>query len=166
MSAGSNDSVLMVNRDFALLAPQFAGAVKAAIDECNAGDTGGLHAMVYEGYRSPQLQALYYQRGRTIIPPLKPVTNAPTNLQSWHGFGLAVDVVHRELFWNPTQGAAWFKSVADVFKKHACNWGGDWTKPDPPHFQWSRCPASPSDAVRKILQDEGMEGVWKALQAS
>ena len=80
--------------------------------------------MVYEGYRSRELQALYYQRGRTVIPPSRPVTYAPSNLHSWHGFGLAVDIVHRELFWKPPQGEDWFRQVAAVFKTHDCNWGG------------------------------------------
>ena len=165
MSAGSNESALMVNRDLSLLAPAFADEVRQAIAECNAGPDGGLRAMVYEGYRSPQLQALYYQRGRTIVPPLKPVTNASSNLHSWHGFGLAVDVVHRDLFWKPPQGDAWFRRVAAIFKAHRCNWGGDWVMADLPHFQWGRCPPSPSDAVRTLLQQQGMQGVWTAFSA-
>ena len=166
MSAGSSDTALMVNRDPGRLAPLFARSVQAAIDKCNAGVGGGLRAMVYEGYRSPQLQALYYQRGRSIIPPTKPVTNAPSSLHSWHGFGLAVDVVHRDLFWTPPQGEDWFRQVAEIFKAHECNWGGDWTNPDLPHFQWGKCPPSPSDGVRQLLQSEGMAGVWHALMAS
>jgi peptidoglycan L-alanyl-D-glutamate endopeptidase CwlK len=165
MSAGSSDTALMVNRDLDRLAPKFADAVRAAITQCNAGANGGLRAMVYEGYRSAQLQALYYQRGRTIFPPAKPVTFAPSHLYSWHGFGLAVDVVHRDLFWNPPGGAAWFEKVAPIFEKHGCTWGGNWSRPDPPHFQWGRCPPSPSDAVRSTLHDEGLLAVWHALQA-
>ena len=98
MSAGSNDSELMVNRDLARLAPAFRKAVEAAIAECQG---QGIDAFVYEGYRSQALAAMYYQRGRTVKPPSRPVTNAPTNLHSWHGFGLAVDVVHRKSFWSP-----------------------------------------------------------------
>jgi len=164
MSAGSNTSALVVDRNLGRLAPLFADAVRAAIDECNDAKQR-LDVMVYEGYRSPQLQALYYQRGRTIIPPTKPVTYAPSNLHSWHGFGLAIDVVHRKLFWNPPGGIAWFSKVAQVFKKHGCNWGGDWTKADPPHFQWGRCEPSPSDGARQRLQAGGMETVWRAVGA-
>ncbi|MDM0104137.1 M15 family metallopeptidase [Variovorax sp. J22R24] len=162
MSAQSNDTALMVNRDLSKLAPRFADSVKAAIDACNR---LGLPAMVYEGYRSLELQALYYKRGRTVKPPMAPVTNAPTNLFSWHGYGLAVDVVHRDLFWKPPGGNAWFAQVAAVFAGHDCNWGGNWTHPDPPHFQWARCAPSPSDKIRDILQTQGLQGVWKALEA-
>jgi peptidoglycan L-alanyl-D-glutamate endopeptidase CwlK len=126
----------MVSRDLGKLAPLFAARVRAAIEECNAPEND-LRAMVYEAYRSQALQAMYYKRGRTVIPPQRPVTNAPTNMQSWHGYGLAVDVVHREKFWSPPGGEQWFRDVAKIFKKHDCSWGGDWTHADPPHFQWA-----------------------------
>jgi len=157
VSAGSNDSELMVNRDMSRLAPAFRQAVQAAIDECQS---KGLDAMVYEGYRSQALAAMYYQRGRTVKPPFKTVTNAPSNLHSWHGFGLAVDVVHRTKFWAPPEGDAWFHRVGDIFKRHGCTWGGDWKMADLPHFQWDRCPPGPSDAARELIQSQGMQAVW------
>ena len=52
MSAGSNDSELMVNRDLERLAPEFAQAVSKAIAACQAAN---LDAMVYEGLRSRAL---------------------------------------------------------------------------------------------------------------
>lgn len=164
MSAGSNDTDLMVNRDLGRLAPAFRAAVQAALAECND-ENNRLEAMVYEGYRSQALAAMYYQRGRTVKPPFKPVTNAPTNLHSWHGFGLAVDVVHARKFWLPPDGDAWFHKVADIFKKYGCTWGGDWRMADLPHFQWSRCPPSPSDAARDLINSQGMQAVWQHLEA-
>lgn len=164
MSAGSNDSELMVNRDLGRLAPAFAAAVQRAIAVCNDG-TNQLDAMVYEGYRSQALQAMYYQRGRTVKPPFKPVTNAPTNLHSWHGYGLAVDVVHRTKFWSPPEGDAWFRKVAAIFKQHGCTWGGDWKMADLPHFQWGLCPAGPSDAARRLITSQGMQAVWAHVGA-
>src|SRR4051812_24079587 len=113
MSAQSGGLTPKVSRDPSLLAPKFRQAVEAAIADCNS---QGMEAMVYEGYRSQELQKLYYARGRTIIPPTRTVTNAPTNLYSWHGYGLAVDVVHQRLFWNPPEGELWFKKVAETFK--------------------------------------------------
>ncbi len=94
MSAGSGKPTPKVSNDLSLLAPKFAAAVMQALNECRA---AGLDAIVYEAMRSQELQALYYARGRTIIPPHKTVTNAPSNLFSWHGYGLAVDVVHRTI---------------------------------------------------------------------
>lgn len=164
MSAGSNDTELMVNRDLDRLAPAFAEAVKRALVECNEAPNG-LQAMLYEGYRSQALQAMYYERGRSIRPPYKPVTNAPSNLHSWHGFGLAVDVVHATKYWSPPSGDSWFTKVAAIFKKHGCTWGGDWKMADLPHFQWGRCPPGPSDAARQLLASQGLQAVWLHLGA-
>ncbi len=163
MSSGQIDTNLKVDSDLGHLAPKFREAVEAALVECNT--VHGLDAIVYEGYRSPALQALYYARGRTIKPPNSPVTNAPTNRYSWHGYGLAVDVVHRVKFWNPVGGNQWFAAVADVFKRHNCSWGGNWKKPDRPHFQWGLCKPSPSDAARRLLDTGGVQAVWIALGA-
>src|SRR5207248_8442207 len=109
------------------LAPAFRAAVEASIARCNAGPQP-LRAMVYETYRSNALQQIYYARGRTVKPPSGTVTNAPTNLFSWPGYGLAVDVIHEVKRWDAGDG--WFAAVAAVFKQHGCKWGGDWTHPD------------------------------------
>lgn len=168
MSAGGSSSHLKPNSDLNLLAPRFKRAVEAAIADCNdpARPGGSLGAKVFEGFRSPELQALYFQRGRTIKPPPKPVTNAPTNEFSWHGYGLAVDVIHKTRFWEPEGGEAWFRQVAAEFAKHGCRWGGDWTSPDLPHFQWGKCRASPSDRARSLLRSGGIEAVWQAVGAA
>ena len=161
MSAGTTDSALRVNRDLDLLAPRFSAAVQAALAECAA---GGLDAFVYEGYRSQELQALYFARGRTIIPPLWPVTNAPDNLHSWHGFGLAVDVISRSTHW--AAGEDWFRAVAEIFKRHVCRWGGDWTMRDLPHLEWGRCKPSPSDLARELNRTGGLGAVWTRVGAA
>ena len=145
-----------------LLAPAFRAAVEAAIAECNDA-TNHLDAMVYETYRSNELQAVYFQRGRSVKPPLTPVTNAQSNVFSWHGYGLAVDVIHRTKEWSVPE--AWFEQVAVVFKKHGCKWGGDWKARDLPHFQWGLCKASPSDRARELMRTQGVLAVWEAVGA-
>lgn len=122
MSAGAAEAIASFHAakptaDMNLLAPRFRAAVEAAIAECN-NETNQLHAMVYETYRSNELQVVYYARGRTVIPPKGKVTNAMNNLYSWHGYGLAVDVIHRTKQWEA--GDAWFAKVAAVFKRHGC----------------------------------------------
>lgn len=156
MSAGG----LVVDADLAKLAPRFQEAVLAALADCEA---EGLDAFVYEAYRSPELQALYFARGRTIIPPERPVTNARSNLESWHGYGLAVDVISRSKHWE--KPPAWFARVADRFKAHGCKWGGDWSRPDPPHMQFGKCRASPSDRARELYAAGGFRAVWEAVEA-
>jgi len=161
MSAGLTDVAARPSSDIKLLAPKFAQAVTDAIAECQA---NGLDAVVYEAYRSEQLQELYYRRGRTVVPPTYTVTNAPTNLFSWHGYGLAVDVISRAKEWSP--GDQWFTDVADVFRKHGCRWGGEWKSPDLPHFQWGLCKPSPSDRARELIASGGLGAVWEAVGAA
>lgn len=158
MSAGS--SAARTSHDLQLVAPRFREAVIAALADCHA---AGLDAYVYEAYRSPELQALYYARGRTVIPPTQPVTNAHSNLYSWHGYGLAVDVISASRDWGVTR--AWRAAQADIFKRHGLKWGGDWKMQDLPHFQWGLCRPSPSDRAREIMAVEGVQGVWAAVNA-
>jgi len=169
MSAGSDAATAVANfhgtkptNDKTLLAPAFARAVEAAIAECND-STNRLSAHVFETYRSNELQALYFQRGRSIKPPHETVTNAQNNLFSWHGYGLAVDVIHQTKEWDVP--VDWFERVAVIFKKHNCKWGGDWTKRDLPHFQWGLCKASPSDRARELMRTGGVLAVWEAVGA-
>ncbi|HEY1750873.1 MAG TPA: M15 family metallopeptidase [Caulobacteraceae bacterium] len=165
----ANDST-KVNADLSLLAPLFRAAVLEAIAACNDPNRpgGALGAKVFEGFRTPARQAWLYAQGRTR--PGDIVTNAPTNLTSWHGYGLAVDVVAINGYWTPFGKDAkanekWFADVAAVFKATRCNWGGDWKRPDTPHMQWARCAASPSDKARALLKSGGLPAVWKAVGA-
>ena len=160
----------VVNRDLSLLAPKFAAAVQSALAECHDPDLpdGMLDAKVFEGFRSGERQAWLYAQGRTR--PGNIVTNARTNLTSWHGYGLAVDIVHTTKFWTPHDKDAaanekWFARVAAVFKKHGCNWGGDWKSPDTPHMQWGRCSASPSTDAQAMIVKQGVNAVWAAVEA-
>lgn len=160
MSAGANSSSPNVVRDLATLAPRFRAAVEKAAAECNK---DGLDAIVYEAYRSPELQAAYYARGRTEIPPNYTVTNAKSNLYSWHGYGLAVDVISKSKGWGESE--EWFARVAEHFRGAGCRWGGEWKMKDLPHFQWALCKPSPSDRARELIATGGMEIVWEAVSA-
>lgn len=150
-----------MSRDLRVLAPLFQKAVLAALDECHA---VGLDAYVFEAYRSPELQELYWHRGRDVKPPTHPVTNARSNLFSWHGYGLAVDVISEAHAWN--QPVTWFEKVAEIFKRHGMKWGGDWKARDLPHFQWGRCKPSPSDRARELLAEGGYKRVWHEVGAA
>lgn len=148
------------NNDLSLLAPKFRAAVEKSLRECSE---AGLAAIVFEGYRSQALQELYYARGRTIVPPYHTVTNAKSNLYSWHGYGLAVDIIHRTQFWAPP--GDWWEKVARIFKANGCDWGGDWTIVDLPHFQWGTLRKSPSNRARELYAAGGMQAVWAEVGA-
>jgi peptidoglycan L-alanyl-D-glutamate endopeptidase CwlK len=153
--------VLAPSNDLGRLAPKFRAAVEQAIALCKQ---SGLDAVVYEAYRSDELQQLYFARGRTQVPPTDTVTNASSNLFSWHGYGLAVDVIHAKQGWDAPR--AWFENVANCFRQCGCRWGGEWTKPDLPHFQWGLCKPSPSDVARDLIASGGVQAVWDAVGAS
>src|SRR5438105_331319 len=103
--------------DLQYLAPLFREAVVAALAEFNAGkEDDSSRAIIYETYRSNGLQLIYYARGRQVRPPNETVTNAKSNLYSWHGYGLAIDVIHEKLEWGASR--QWFEDVAAVFKNH------------------------------------------------
>ena len=160
MSAGKIEPGRPRN-DLGLLAPRFREAVERAIDACLL---RGMDAIVYESFRSAELQAAYYARGRTIIPPIEPVTNAISNLHSWHGYGLAVDVISASCGWSV--GAEWFADVAECFREQGSRWGGEWKQPDLPHFQWGLCKPSPSGQARALVQRKGVRAVWSLLEAA
>ena len=161
MSAGATNAALMPNREFAVLAPKFRVAVERAIRAANA---KGFDAIVYETYRSQQLQEAYFARGRTQVPPVATVTNARSNLYSWHGYGLAVDVISQDKGWDVS--ADWYASVAECFRAEGCRWGGEWKMKDLPHFQWGPCKPSPSDQARQLYATGGLQAVWDAVGAS
>lgn len=161
MSAGAVGIAVSVDRDLDRLAPGFAAVVRLALADCAALD---LDAFVYEAHRSQELQALYYARGRTIRPPEHTVTNASSNLYSWHGYGLAVDVISLEHLWDRPE--SWFAEVAECFKTRGCKWGGDWKARDLPHMQWGACKPSPSDRARGLLATRGLHAVWEAVGAA
>ena len=156
------------SRDLSLLAPGFRKAILAAIADCEA---KGFPVKVNEAFRSQARQAQLFAQGRTR--PGDKVTNAPTSLTSWHGYGLAIDVIHLKLAYWPhgkdkaaaPKNEKWFRDISVIFKEHGCTWGGDWKNPDTPHMQWGRCTASPTDGSRLVFRTKGVDAVWDALKA-
>lgn len=93
-----------------------------------------------------------YAQGRTA--PGSIVSYAPPG-DSFHQYGLAGDVVPRAYRnlpdWNPS-GPLWPKLGA-IGKSLGLVWGGDWKKPDRPHFH---LPAAPLAELKEY---------WKKFQA-
>lgn len=165
MSAGTSSAYpgeppLHVSADLARLAPAMRAAVTRTLADCR---TRGIDAVVYEGYRARETAVAYYKRGRTQVPPQGIVTSAPDETYSWHGYGLAVDIISASKGWKV--GHTWHAMVAELARPHGLKWGGDWTRPDLPHHQWGRCKASPSELARTILRGQGLAAVWRAVGA-
>jgi hypothetical protein len=149
----------LIRRDLTECAPRFALAVQFGIAECQR---RGFDAVVNEAVRTDELQRLYYTLGRTV-PNSSVVTYAKSALYSWHGYGLAIDVRSKSKGYGvPT---SWWRDVANVMKAAGLDWGGEWTRPDLPHFQWGTLRPAPSDVARELYRTGGLHAVWRAVGA-
>lgn len=93
-------------------------------------------------FRSFKEQDDLYAQGRTAPGPI--VTKAKGG-QSWHNYGLAIDVVlvidGKEVSYDINKdfdgdGMSDWQEIVYVFKMHGWEWGGEWkTFKDYPHFQ-------------------------------
>jgi RHS repeat-associated protein len=115
--------------EIATLHPSIRGQAAAVINDAKA--ELGLTLRITDGYRSMAEQDELYNRGRTTPGPR--VTNARAG-QSWHNYGLALDVVGIE------EGRASYDlpwdDLARIGKRHGFDWGGDFkTISDKPHFE-------------------------------
>jgi peptidoglycan L-alanyl-D-glutamate endopeptidase CwlK len=110
-----------------------------------------------------QLQAAYFARGHTEIPPHATVTHARSNLSSRHGYGLAVDVISRKS--GRGQPEEWFTRVAENFRSAGCRWGGEWKMKDLPHFQWGLCKPCPWPRALELHAQGGRRAVWEPVGA-
>lgn len=103
--------------DLSLLEPITRAAVEAIISEAAA---NGIDLMVFETYRSQELQEIYFDRGVTKLRKV-----------GVHHFGLAADivkVVNGEPSWDGD-----FSFLGTLAEKFDLIWGGDWGEPNQPH---------------------------------
>ncbi len=140
------------------LAPGFRRQVEAVLADLEG---QGFDPIVHESYRSRATAEVYYARGRTTVPPHGTVTNAPNETYSYHGFGLAVDIISKAKGWDAP--FAFWKALRDTAVAHGLVSGADWKSPDRPHIQAKTAHASPSDGARDLLASGGMDAVWATL---
>ena len=91
----------------------------------------GIELVITEGKRALSEQSRLYAQGRTA--PGRRITWARAG-ESWHNFGLAVDVAFR---WKGkvTWDGPW-STVGELGESLGLEWGGRWEeKKDEPHFQ-------------------------------
>jgi len=98
----------------------------------------GIYLRITSGYRSFADQNALFAQGRTT--PGAIVTNARGG-QSWHNFGLAIDVVEvRNGDPSSQDNILWvndrWDEIGAIGRSHGFAWGGDWTGfVDRPHFE-------------------------------
>lgn len=150
-----------VQRSLDLCAPRFADAVRAMLTQL----VGGREETAFETLRTEDRQAFLYGFGRDYDDGRGIVTNANTALFSWHGFGLACDVVEKDATpWDAP--ATFWEALGNAAEANGLVWGGRWHKPDRPHVQWARCPVSPTQEDRDMFAAEGMQAVWERYGAA
>ena len=116
----------------------------------------GLEPYVFEGYRSFQRQNDLYNKGG--------VTKAKGG-QSWHNYGLAVDIV----FWNSSHnGPSWDDSfdwsrIGHHGKTQGFTaWGGDWGW-DMPHLEYHPGYEGRAGDLAPLYHADGLAAVWREL---
>lgn len=151
------------------LHPKVADAVSQLLNEAKA---RGLSVGLFCGLRTVDQQNALFAKGRTVENPdgksdEKPMGNIVTRArwgQSWHNYGLAVDVVFKDAkgrwTWNKTEEE--WGDLGRVGEMFGMEWGGRWTMKDYPHFQM-RGAVQGVDHAKQILDTEGMDALWKLV---
>lgn len=161
--------------DLAQLAPQFRFAIERLLERLEA---QGFKARIAETIRTNERQAYLYGFGRDYDDDRGIVTQSPSALTSWHGFGLAVDIVHATLGWGAP--STFWAALERAALAEGLTSGADWNRNgehdekfcDRPHVQWY-CPGmrvSPSDHARQLVDQLGLERglheVWIEVRAA
>lgn len=115
----------------------------------------GARVIIQEGYRDPKKQDELFKKGG--------VTNARGG-ESYHNYGLAVDVVFLDEknrpSWNPRHD---WKRLGELGKKSGLKWGGDFSKlKDLCHFEYH--PGLAIKDLKALYQRGGLEEVWRAVK--
>lgn len=138
-----------VNRDPDLLAPKFFRAVNHAIADAK---TAGFNLAIFEAWRAPNRQAWLYEQGRST--PGKIVTNAKA-WQSWHQYGLAVDIV----FLDDKGNYSWagdFKKISQYFTRY----GLSWPLPDTDAGHYEANGGMALAIAQGLCQNAGLQRLW------
>jgi len=150
-----------VDRRLEMLAPAFAVRVRKVLATLD----GGRAEWPFETLRTEARQTFLYGFGRDYDDGRGIVTRATSALYSWHGFGLALDIVEKDAtpwvapstFWN---------AIGDAAEKFGLVWAGRWHATDLPHVQWGACPVSPTEEDRMLFRTQGMKAVWTKYGAA
>lgn len=134
------------------LHPELKSKVKTLVQKATA---QGLKVQVYEGFRSVERQDKLYQDKRNI-------TKAKGG-QSYHNYGLAVDLVFRndknQPSWN---GKHDWNTLGKIGKDLGLTWGGDFKRiSDKGHFEYH--PGLNLKTIRSVYKSQGIQGVWDLL---
>jgi hypothetical protein len=157
-------------RDLAVLAPKF----RALIERTLADMQGlGHNPIVIETLRNHDRQRFLYGFGRDYDDGRGLVTFSQDADESWHGYGLAVDIICGTEGWTAPQ--SFWAALGRATEKYKLRWGGDWDMDgdfmderfrDLPHVQWGApMRRSPSPRAARLLATGGPPAVWREVGA-
>lgn len=150
-----------VCRELAVLAPRFRLALARALAEMHR---LGFDPIVAETLRTPERQRFLYGFGRLYDDGRGIVTKAPTAEQSWHGYGLAADVISASRKWGAS--AAFWQTLRAAAEGEGLVSGAAWPMADKPHVQWGApMRKSPSPRAAVLRDTQGIEALWREVGA-
>jgi hypothetical protein len=164
-----------VRRDLSLLAPRFRRDVLRLLVRMQE---RGFDPIVAEAFRDDDRQRYLYGFGREYDDGRGVVTNAATAAKSWHGFGLAVDIISASKGWDAPEG--FWTALGEECREIGLCWGNDWdgdgvpVEKDPdermsdrPHVQPGRpLRRYPSALAKQIVDEHGLEALWRTVKAA
>ena len=159
-----------VVRDLSVLAPRFRSALERVLETMRG---LGFTPLVAETLRTDARQTFLYGFGRDYDDGRGVVTHAADADETWHGYGLAADVVCAKHLWGATP--AFWEALGRACARERLTWGGDWdgdgdsrdeTFLDRPHIQWGPpMRRSPSPRAGRLLAQGGPPLVWREVGA-
>lgn len=144
-----------------VLAPRFRRVVETILQDMKILDWD---AVVWESLRTEERQRWLYGFGRQWDDGRGIVTKASSALRSWHGWGLAVDIVQNDSTpWIAPR--KFWQDLGLVAEVHGCTWGGRWHSLDLPHIQWGHCPARVPAHLYQGENKPDIGSVWRLYGA-
>ena len=160
-----------VQRDLDGLAPQFRAAIDRVLDRMRA---DGHDPMVFETLRTEARQQFIYGFGREYDDGRGIVTHSESAADTWHGYGLAVDIICKRTMWGGSK--QFWMSLGVAVRSEGLVWGADWNNNgrtdderfvDRPHVQWGNgMRRSPSSRAVALQAAGGNAAVWAAVGAA
>lgn len=153
------------------LAPRFRAVVEQVLADLRA---WGYTPRVFETLRTEGRQQFLYGFGRRYDDGRGIVTQSATSADTWHGYGLAVDIICATRRWDAPRD--FWEVLGCSARRHGLVWGGDWNGDwntaderfsDRPHIQWgSGMRRSPSTNAVEIVTRGGLPGLWQTVNAA
>lgn len=135
-------------------------------------DKMGTPGKIFETTRTDARQRYLHGFGRLYDDGRGTVTYSLSADDTWHGFGLAADIISVKGNWNDPP---FFKNLMVCANRHGCTSGADWNKngssederfKDWPHVQFGPLRRSPSPTAARIASERGLHGLWVFVGAA